>query len=470
MDKKLLEQMKARREQRLAELRGKIESGELREADLEAVKNEIDAVVDELNGIKNELSEDDGSDEGSGTDEGTSGSDDSTGSDESRSGEGDNGGEGANDDENDNPENRAGMVTQEQRDGLLGSIKNGLEARTKMSKRQKEQQIRKAFANFVIGKISESEARSLGIEVGNGSVTVPEVIASEVITYAQEENLLRKYGVVKRTAGDVKYPFLVKKATANVSKKERTTDVPETDIEFDEITLDPAEFDALATVTKKLLKMSGVPVEDIVVEELKKAYVRKETNYMFNGDDTGNENPGALSKKAVKFTPTVSVDLTATDAGQKLYDALIEMKNTPVSEVMKKGRFIINRAALTAVEKMKTADGFPLLRPFTQAEGGIGHTLVGYPVDWTDAADKKGEPDTPVVYFGDFSAFKIQEVIGALEIQRLVEKFSGKNQVGFQIYNLLDGQLIYSPFEPAVYRYEITKAASSGTDGTGNGE
>lgn len=469
MDKKLLEQMKARREQRLAELRGKIESGQLREADLEAVKKEIDAVVDELNGIKNELSEGDGSDEGS--DDGSDGLDGSGGDGENRSGDGDDAGsdgdEGSDDGEGDG-ENRSGMLTQQQRDGLLGSIKDGLEARAKMSKRQKEQQIRKAFANFVIGKISESEARSLGIETGNGSVTVPEVIASEVITYAQEENLLRKYGVVKRTAGDVKYPFLVKKATANVSKKERTTDVPETDIEFDEITLDPAEFDALATVTKKLLKMSGVPVEDIVVEELKKAYVRKETNYMFNGDDTGNENPGALAKKAVKFTPTVAVDLTATDAGQKLYDALIEMKNTPVSEVMKKGRFIINRAALTAVEKMKTADGFPLLRPFTQAEGGIGHTLVGYPVDWTDAADKKGEPDTPVVYFGDFSAFKIQEVIGALEIQRLVEKFSGKNQVGFQIYNLLDGQLIYSPFEPAVYRYEITKAAAS--DGTGSGE
>ena len=38
---------------------------------------------------------------------------------------------------------------------------------------------------------------------------------------------------------------------------------------------------------------------------------------------------------------------------------------------------------------MKTDDGFPLLRPFTQAEGGIGYQLVGYPVDWTDAADKK---------------------------------------------------------------------------------
>lgn len=457
MNKELLKKLKARNEQRLTELRGRIESGEVREADLEAVKEEIDSVIDELNGIKSELSEDDGSDEGSDTDEGTSGSDGSTGSDESRSGEGDGGNEGSSDDENDNPENRVGMITQQQRDGLLGSIKNGLEARAKITKEQKEQQIRKAFANFVIGKISETEARSLGIEAGNGSVTVPEVIASEVITYAQEENLLRKYGTVVSTAGDVKYPFLVKKAEANVNKKERSAEITETDIEFDEITLDPAEFDALATVTKKLLKMSGVPVEDIVVEELKKAYVRKEINYMFNGDDTGNENPGALAKKAVTFTPETSVDLTAADAGQKLYDALIEMKNTPVTEVMKKGRFIINRAALTAVEKMKTADGFPLLRPFTQAEGGIGHTLVGYPVDWTDAADKKGEPDTPIIYFGDFKAFKIQEVIGALEIQRLVEKFSGKNQIGFQIYNLLDGQLVYSPFEPAVYRYEITK-------------
>ncbi|HFM8595678.1 phage major capsid protein [Enterococcus faecium] len=450
MNKELLKKLKARNEQRLTELRGRIESGEVREADLEAVKEEIDSVIDELNGIKDELGADSGTDE---TDDNTDDQSNSTDSDESRSGE-DNDQEEDSDSE-DSSENRSGMITQQQRDGLLGSIKNGLEARAKMTNKQKDQQLRKAFANFVVGNISEAEARALGIEAGNGSVTVPEVIASEVITYAQEENLLRKYGTVVRTSGDVKYPILVKKADANVNKKERSTDIAETAIQFDEILLDPAEFDALATVTKKLLKMSGVPVEDIVVEELKKAYVRKEINYMFNGDDAGNENPGALAKKAVAFEKPL--DLTAAGAGQKLYDALIEFKNTPVTEVMKKGRFIINRAALTAIEKMKTDDGFPLLRPFTQAEGGIGYQLVGYPVDWTDAADKKGKPDTPVLYFGDFSAFKIQEVIGALEIQKLVEKFSGKNQIGFQIYNLLDGQLVYSPFEPAVYRYEITK-------------
>ena len=107
------------------------------------------------------------------------------------------------------------------------------------------------------------------------------------------------------------------------------------------------------------------------------------------------------------------------------------------------------------VEKMKTSDGFPLLRPMTQAEGGIGNTLVGYPMEFTDAADKKGTPDVPVLYFGDYSSFHIQDVIGAMQIQKLVEKFSGTNRIGFQIYNLLDGQLIYSPFEPTVYKFEI---------------
>lgn len=458
MNKKLLKKLQARHEQRLAELRGKVEQGEVREADLAAVQDEIDGVVEELQSIKDELADED-SGNSSDDDDNSEDSDTSSGSDgssEDRSGEEDNG-----TGESGDGENRAGMISQQQRDGLLSNIQNGMQSRGRLNKAQRDKEVRKAFANFVVGKISEQEARALGIESGNGTVTVPEVIASEVITYAQEENLLRKFGTVVRTGGDVKYPILVKKAEANINKKERTTDIAETAIEFDEILLDPAEFDALATVTKKLLKMSGVPIEDIVIEELKKAYVRKETNYMFNGDDTDNENPGALAKKAVKFEKPL--DLTAEGAGQKLYDALIEFKNTPVTEVMKKGRFIINRAALTAIEKMKTDDGFPLLRPFTQAEGGIGYNLVGYPVDWTDAADKKGEPDTPVLYFGDFSAFKIQEVIGALEIQKLIEKFSSKNQIGFQIYNLLDGQLVYSPFEPAVYRYEITKPAQQPT-------
>ena len=425
MNKQLLIALQKRNKQRLTDLRAKIEDPETREDELAEIKDEIDTITEELQSVADSLSELDDEDED---------------------------GDGTADDE---PEDGDGTADDENRSAAMAAVRDALSTRAAEPKKRNQAEIRSAFAKFVVGQISESEARALGIEAGNGSVTVPEVIASEIITYAQEENLLRKYGTVVRTVGDVKYPVLVKKAEGNVNKKERTTEILETSIEFDEILLDPAEFDALATVTKKLLAMSGAPIESIVVEELKKAYVRKETNYMFNGDDVDNLNPGALSKKAVAFNPTVAVDLKAADAGQKVYDALIEMKNTPVTEVMKKGRWIVNRAALSMVEKMKTSDGFPLLRPMTQAEGGIGNTLVGYPMEFTDAADKKGTPDVPVLYFGDYSSFHIQDVIGAMQIQKLVEKFSGTNRIGFQIYNLLDGQLIYSPFEPTVYKFEI---------------
>ncbi|EGP9918023.1 phage major capsid protein, partial [Listeria monocytogenes] len=52
MNKELLKKLKARNEQRLTELRGRIESGEVREADLDSINEEIDGLIDELKGIK----------------------------------------------------------------------------------------------------------------------------------------------------------------------------------------------------------------------------------------------------------------------------------------------------------------------------------------------------------------------------------------------------------------------------------
>lgn len=445
MDKQLLLALQKRNKARLVELRTKIEKNEVREDDLATVQTEIEELAEEAQAIADALANMDDTDT-------------STEDEESRADEEDKKDEEDAKDEDKKDEERA--LNPEQRSKAMGSIATALSTRSAKSSKMREKEIRSAFANFVVGNISEAEARSLGIEVGNGSVTVPEVIASEVITYAQEENLLRKYGSIHKTTGNVKYPVLVKKAKANVNKKERTTEITETDIEFDEILLDPAEFDALATVTKKLLKMSGVNVEEIVVEELKKAYVEKEINYMFRGDDVSNENPGALQKKAVPYYETEAIDVNAAGYSQKLYQQLVKLKGQPVTSVLKKSMWIINRAALTILEGMTDTTGRPLLH---EAKDGVGYTLLGHKVDFTDAANKtETDHTTPVFYFGDFSAFHIQDVVGSLEMQKLIEKFSGTNKVGFQIYNLLDGQLIYSPFEPAVYRYEVALAKPLG--------
>lgn len=443
-NKKLLKKLQARHEQRLTELRGRIESGEVREADLESVQSEIDTLIDELQDINDELAE--------GTDpEPAADTEDSEG--RSAEGEGDVDPEPAIDPEPDASQNRAGMITQQQRDGLLGNIRNGLQTRSAVNQGRNQQQIRRAFADFVVGNINEVEARELGLVTGNGSVTVPDFLSREIITYAQEENFLRRLGTGVSTSENIKYPILVEKAEAQGHKLERKTDMPETDIEFDEIELSPTEFDALATVTKKLLARTGLPIEQIVIDELKKAYVRKETQYMVHGDETDNVNDGALSKKAVEFTTTETT----------LYDALVKMKNTPVKAVRKNARWVLNTAAVTAIELMKTDDGLPLLRPLDAPVEGCNYKLLGYLVEEEDAVDET-DASQPVFYFGDFSKFFIQDVIGSLEIQKLVELFARTNRVGFRIWNLIDGQLIYSPFEVPVYKFlpTVTPPAENG--------
>ncbi|WP_459499896.1 phage major capsid protein [Bacillus sp. C1] len=426
--KEILKASQERTKKRLEELQGKVEKGEVRSEELAAVKTEVEALTKEAQTLAEELAK--------------------LEADEKEE-------DPEKDEKKEDPEAKEDSdvkteLSEEQRSEIMAAIGTGLATKGHKSTKNKEKETRSAFANYIVGNIDEREARALGLVTGNGSVTIPDFLSKEIITYAQEENFLRRLGTGVKTKENIKYPVLVKKAEAQGHKNERTNnEIPETDIEFDEIELSPTEFDALATVTKKLLARTGLPIEQIVMDELKKAYVRKETQYMVNGDEANNINDGALAKKAVEFK---------TD-DKNLYDALVKMKNTPVKEVRKKARWVLNTAALTKIETMKTDDGFPLLRPFNQAEGGIGYTLLGFPVEEEDAIDITDSPDTPVFYFGDFSKFYIQDVIGSLEVQKLVELFSRTNRVGFRIWNLLDAQLIHSPFEVPVYKY-VLKAST----------
>ncbi|MED0936438.1 phage major capsid protein [Bacillus mobilis] len=431
--KEILKASQARNEARLAELQGKVEKGEVRSEELAAVKAEVESLTKEAQTLADELAK---------LEEEEKEEDPDKKKDEDP--------EKKEDPEVKEDPNQSKVIPEEQRSEIMAAIATGLSTKGHKSTKNKETETRSAFANYIVGNIDEREARALGLVTGNGSVTIPDFLSKEIITYAQEENFLRRLGTGVKTKENIKYPVLVKKAEAQGHKNERTNnEIPETDIEFDEIELSPTEFDALATVTKKLLARTGLPIEQIVMDELKKAYVRKETQYMVNGDEANNINDGALAKKAVEFK-TEEKDL---------YNSLVIMKNTPVKEVRKKARWVLNTAALTKIETMKTDDGFPLLRPFNQAEGGIGYTLLGFPVEEEDAIDIAGEPDTPVFYFGDFSKFYIQDVIGSLEVQKLVELFSRTNRVGFRIWNLLDAQLIHSPFEVPVYKY-VLKAST----------
>lgn len=456
MNKTLLLALQKRNKERLGELEARVKDPELRAADLPAIEEEIKEISKQLQEIADELAEGGEGEEGSEVDGSAEGGEGSEG----RSG--DEADEGSEEGEN---RSKFPLADPENRSAAQNAIANALSTRGHKSSAKKELEQRSAFAKFVVGQIDETEARALGVETNNGSVLVPEVVAKEIITYAQEENLLRKYGTSVKTNGNVKYPVLVKKAKANAVKQERhivPNPITETDIEFDEIWLEPTEFDALATISKKLVNMAdpGYKVEDIVIEELKKAYVRKEADYMFNGDDPKAINAGALSKKARAYYEAVPVNVGEENWSQRLQDELTILTGEPVTDVIKKSMWIVNRAAYNLLNRMTDSNGRKLL---TRGPNGI-FEYDGFPLDFTDDANKsESDATTPVFYFGDFKSFHVQDVIGVLQIQKLVEKYSDTNRIGFQIYNLVDGQLVYSPFEPSVFRYEV--GATAPTEG-----
>ncbi|AOP13648.1 hypothetical protein BL1202_00679 [Bacillus licheniformis] len=419
----ILEKRKADIENRMKELRADLEGDQSESSSLEEIEKEVSELSAELDAVKAEL-------------ENLKGEEEKQPEEGER--EGDEGGEER---ESDETEQRGQQfIAPEKRDAIVSNIMKSLSSESR--KQAKEGEQRKAFANYLVGRISENEARAMGVETTNGKVLIPESLSKEIITYAQEENLLRKYGTRVQTKGTQGYPVLVKKAKAQRIKTERTLDnpIPQTDINFDEVFLNPSEIDALVLITKKLLAMTDMPVEQTVIEELKKSYVEEEANFFFNSTD----NPGSLIQKAVAFNP----------GNMEVYDKLVRLKNSVPTSKLKNSRWMMNRAALTAIETLKDKDGKPLLRE-AYIEGAFGYRILGYPVDVTDYVDGS-TPDVPRLYFGDFSSFHIQDVINSLEVSKLLEKYSDTNHVGFKIWHLNDGQLIYSPFEPTVFKLELT--------------
>ncbi|QKH09321.1 phage major capsid protein [Bacillus cereus] len=309
-------------------------------------------------------------------------------------------------------------------------------------------EIRSAFTNYLLGNTSEMEVRTLGVDINNGKATIPKSIAEEIISYVEQENLLRKYGKVVTVDGNLGYPVLTgdTKIEVGVNSTERDD---ENEIEVNNLgltaeLLEPVEFDSISRIKKRLLTLTPLSVSDLVIDVMKKEYLKKEMDYMFNGTGATAFNEGSLLNKAKVFTPTQTEPVAI----------IKELKNKPATSIANKARWIVNKAALEYVEDLKLPNGDPALKTIDRVDGGVSYMLLGFPLDCTDVV--KGSVDTAAVfYFGDFSSFVIQENSIGLEIAVLKERYSLKNEIGFQLYNLLDGKLIYSEVEPTVYRLEI---------------
>lgn len=322
----------------------------------------------------------------------------------------------------------------------------------KLTKKQKE--IRKAFANFVIGKINELEARSLGVEINGGKAFVPTSVADEIIGYVEQHNPLRKYGKVVTVEGNYQYPVLTddSEIVVDVNSTERAkTDnkIQISHLGLKAELLKPVEFDAIVTIKKRLIATTPLSIEDLVIEALKKEYLKKEIDYMFNGTSDRAFNEGSLWNKAKEFVPTETEPTKI----------IKELKNAPSTSVMNNARWIVNKKAIEYVEDLVLPNGEPVLKTMEHEGPGVKYLILGFPVEVNDIVKGSSE-NKAVFYFGDFSSFVIQENDNGFEVETKYEiignyDIAPKNEIGLHLYHLLDAKLIYSDLDPTVYRLEL---------------
>ena len=107
-------------------------------------------------------------------------------------------------------------------------------------------------------------------------------------------------------------------------------------------------------------------------------------------------------------------------------DPLIDLIYTPKQTYRANGRFVMNRATVGAVRKLKDGDDNYLWRP--SAEPGVGATLMGYPVTEAEEMPNIG-PDALAIAFGDFARGYL--IVDRVGMRVLRDPFSSKPYVLF---------------------------------------
>lgn len=213
---------------------------------------------------------------------------------------------------------------------------------------------------------------------------------------------MRQIATVRQTsAGVYRKPVGLGAAAAWVGEEAARTETSVTGLDLLEF---PAgELYAMPAATQTLLEDAYADIDAWLADEVESAFAAQESAAFVTGDGTSKPKgfldydivaEGAHVWGKVGFVPG---DFTAADAA----DQLIDLVYAPKSQFRTGARFVMNRRTVSAVRKLKDADGRYLWQPGTSGEAS---TLLGYPVTEIEDMPDIGTGNSAIA-FGDFRRF-----------------------------------------------------------------
>lgn len=201
----------------------------------------------------------------------------------------------------------------------------------------------------------------------------------------------------------------------------------------------PSPLIKLIKVSKSLLRNSVIPVEQLVLDRLAYKFAVAEENAYLNG--TGANQPLGLFTASDQGIPTSRDVATDNEATTPTFDGLINAKYSLKAQYWAGSSWIFHQDCQKLLVKIRDGDGNYMWRNSVTA--GEPDTLLNLPVRLSQYAPNTFTTGLYVGVVGDYSNYWIADSL-ALDVQRLLETYALRRQVGFVADKETDGMPVLS--------------------------
>ena len=285
---------------------------------------------------------------------------------------------------------------------------------TKQEQRAVEDNDRKAFENYIRGRVVNERAGEL-TKTDNGAV-IPTTIAQQIIKKVYDICPVLEQSTKYNVKGNLQIPYYNDAdSKLTVAYQDEFTALTSSNGKFASINLTGFLAGALSKISVSLVNNSQFDIVNFVVTEMSEAIKRFIEHELLIG--TPSKVTGLSTLKNV--VTTASATAITGDEIIDLHDAI---KDTYQNGAM----YIMSSKTRTALRKLKDGEGRYLLND--DISSPFGTTLLGKPVYVSDNMPDIGAGNT-AIYYGNMKglATKFNEEIN---VQVLREKFADEHAVG----------------------------------------
>lgn len=285
---------------------------------------------------------------------------------------------------------------------------------TKQEQRAVEDNDRKAFENYIRGRVVNERAGEL-TKTDNGAV-IPTTIAQQIIKKVYDISPVLEQSTKYNVKGNLQIPYYNDAdSKLTVAYQDEFTALTSSNGKFASCNLTGFLAGALSKISLSLVNNSQFDIVNFVVTEMSEAIKRFIEHELLIG--TPSKVTGLSTLKNV--VTTASATAITGDEIIDLHDAI---KDTYQNGAM----YIMSSKTRTALRKLKDGEGRYLLND--DISSPFGTTLLGKPVYVSDNMPDIGAGNT-AIYYGNMKglATKFNEEIN---VQVLREKFVDEHAVG----------------------------------------